>query len=135
MRVSELARLTGVRPTTVRYYEDIGLLPPARRTSAGYRDFGEEDVERLDFVRAAQGLGMRLDEIAEVLALRDGATRPCDYVRALLRDHVSDIDRRVAGLERLRARLVDLDARADRLQNDSGAGSASCPIIDHVRRT
>ncbi|WP_159943343.1 MULTISPECIES: heavy metal-responsive transcriptional regulator [unclassified Nocardiopsis] len=134
MRIGELARRGGVNPGTVRYYERIGLLPAVRRTSAGYRVYDEADVERLGFVRAAQRLGMRLDEIAEVLALRDADQRPCAYVRGVLHDHVADIDRRLGELQRLREQLLDLDARADQLTREADAASASCPLIDHVHR-
>ncbi|WP_116246659.1 heavy metal-responsive transcriptional regulator [Nocardiopsis sp. FIRDI 009] len=133
MRIGELARRAGVNPRTVRYYEDIGLMPPARRTGGGYRDYGGADAERLGFIRAAQRLGLRLDEIAEALALREDDRRPCDYVRRTMRDHVADIDRRIAELRRLRRELVDLEARADRLTATPDTASASCPLIDHVR--
>lgn len=134
MRIGELARKVGVNPKTVRYYESIGLLPAAERTSSGYRVYDEGDAERVGFIKAAQRLGMRLDEIAEVLALRDADKRPCSYVRGVLHEHVADIDERIAELQRLRRQLVDLDERADQLASDPDAVSASCPLIDHVRR-
>ncbi|MHA6806186.1 heavy metal-responsive transcriptional regulator [Salinifilum ghardaiensis] len=133
MRIGELARQVGVNPKTVRYYESIGLLPAAERTSAGYRVYNQGDVDRLGFIKAAQRLGMRLDEIAEVLALRDADQRPCGYVRGVLHEHVTDIDHRIAELQRLRQQLLDLDQRADRLAADPDATAASCPLIDHVR--
>lgn len=134
MRIGELAAQVGVNPKTVRYYECIGLLPTPERTSAGYRVYGEGDRERLGFIKAAQRLGMRLDEIAEVLALRDADRRPCGYVRTVLHEHVTDIDARIAELQRLRGQLLDLDARAEQLAAAPEAGAASCPLIDHVRR-
>lgn len=133
MRIGELARQVGVNPKTVRYYESIGLLPAAERTSAGYRVYNQDDADRVGFIKAAQRLGMRLDEIAEVLALRDAEQRPCGYVRSVLHDHVTDIDNRIAELQRLRQQLLDLDQRADRLAADPDATTASCPLIDHVR--
>ncbi len=134
MRIGELAAHVGVNPKTVRYYERIGLLPAAERTSAGDRVYDEGDRERLGFIRAAQRLGMRLDEIAEVLALRDADRRPCGYVRGVLREHVADIDGRIAELQRLRGQLLDLDARAEQLASAPETALASCPLIDHVRR-
>lgn len=134
MRIGELARKVGVNPKTVRYYESIGLLPSVERTSAGYRIYGEDDADRMGFIKAAQRLGMRLDEIAEALALRDADQRPCGYVRRVLHDHVVGIDNRIAELRHLRTQLLDLDARADELASDPDAESASCPLIDHVRR-
>jgi len=133
VRIGELARVVGVNPKTVRYYESLGLLPPAERTSAGYRIYGPDDAGRVGFIKAAQRLGMRLDEIAEVLALRDADQRPCGYVRRVLHEHVSDIDDRIAELRRLRAQLVNLDARAEELAADPRAESTACPLIEHVR--
>ncbi|GAA4858444.1 heavy metal-responsive transcriptional regulator [Saccharopolyspora cebuensis] len=134
MRIGELAGTAGVNPKTVRYYESIGLLPPVQRTSAGYRVYHQADVDRLSFIKAAQRLGMRLDQIAEVLALREADQQPCGYVRSVLHQHVTEIDDRIAELQRLRRQLVGLDARADQLAADPDATSASCPLIDHVRQ-
>lgn len=133
MRIGELARAVGVNPKTVRYYEGIGLLPAAERTSAGYRVYDDADVARVRFIRTAQRLGLRLDEIAEVLALRDADQRPCGYVRSVLHEHVVDIDERIAELQRMRWQLLSLEDKADRLVFDPGAEPASCPLIDHVR--
>lgn len=134
MHIGELARNVGVNPKTLRYYETIGLLPAAERTSAGYRVYGQGDADRVGFIKAAQRLGMRLDEIAEVLALRDANKRPCSYVRGVLHEHVCAIDDRIAELLRLRQQLVDLDTRADQLTSEPDAATASCPLIEHVRR-
>ena len=134
MRIGELAGHMGVNPKTVRFYESVGLLPVAERTSNGYRIYGGGDIERVSFIKAAQRLGMRLDEIAEVLALRETDQRPCGYVRGVLHEHVADIDDRIAELQRLRGQLLNLDARADELASDPDAAPASCPLIDHVRR-
>lgn len=134
MRIGELARAVGVNPKTVRYYEKVGLLPAAERNGAGYRVYGHGDADRVGFIKAAQRLGMRLDEIAEVLALRDTDQRPCGYVRGVLHEHVADIDAKIADLQRLRDQLVDLDARADQLGPEPDAAHRSCPLIDHVRR-
>lgn len=133
MRIGELAGQTGVNPKTVRYYESIGLLPTAERTSGGYRVYGDHDAERVSFIKTAQRLGMRLDEIAEVLTLRDANKRPCGYVRDVLHEQVSDIDNRITELQRLRRDLVDLDAHAEHLVADPTAATASCPLIEHVR--
>ena len=79
MRISQLAERTGVPATTLRFYETAGLLPAAR-TSAGYRRYGDEAVERLAFIGAAKRMGLALEEIAEVLAVRD--TGRCRDVKA-----------------------------------------------------
>ena len=80
MRIGQLAERFGVNTKTIRYYESIGLLPSPVRRPSGYRVYGESDAERLAFVRTAQRFGLHLDQIGEILGLRDRGERPCDYV-------------------------------------------------------
>lgn len=113
MRIGEAAGEVGINPKTVRYYESIGLIPEAVRTPAGYREYGPEDVERLRFVRAAQRLGLSLDDIREVLAFRERGELPCSYVLEVVRRRTDEIDRRVSELLALREELAGLVARAE----------------------
>ena len=87
MRISELSGTTGVPASTLRFYEQRGLLP-ADRTSGNYRDYGDGAVDRLAFIGAAQDLGLRLDEIRELLVVRDGGA--CRDVRAQLRPRLRE---------------------------------------------
>jgi DNA-binding transcriptional MerR regulator len=136
MRIGELARRAHVNPKTVRYYEGIGLLPVPERTSAGYRVYIVADEELLVFIKAAQRLGLRLDEIGEILAFRERGELPCGYVRQVLRREVADIEQRVAELDYLRAELTALDAEADQLSSTADGGPATCcPLIGHRRRS
>jgi len=130
MRIGELASRVGVNPKTVRYYEGIGLLPPAEREPSGYRDYDGQDVDRLRFIRTAQRLGLSLGEIAEILAFRERAERPCDYVLEVLDRQVADLDRRMAEMAELRGELTALKARADDLPIDE---SSYCTVIEHAR--
>jgi len=131
MRIGELADRLGVNTKTIRYYEGIGLMPPPERTPAGYRVYEENAVERLTFIKTAQRLGITLDEVREILALRDRGERPCGYVRGVLRREVAEINERMRELEALRAELVALDRVADDLPD---VEPGSCRIIDHVRQ-
>lgn len=131
MRIGELARRLGLNPKTIRYYEHRGLLPAPARTPSGYRLYGEDDVERLGFIRSAQRLGMTLDEIGEVLALREHGQQPCAYVRQVLRREVAAIDQRVRELRHLRRELTALEAMADELPEAPGS---ICRLVDHVRQ-
>lgn len=128
MRIGELASRIGVNPKTVRYYEGIGLLPPPEREPSGYRDYDDHDVDRLRFIRTAQRLGLSLSEISEILAFRERAERPCDYVLEVLDRQVADLDRRIAEMVELRRELTALKARADRLTNEEGC---YCAVIEH----
>lgn len=101
--IGDLARRAGVSTKTIRYYEEVGLLPPPARTASGYRLYAEADAERLAFIRAAKDFGFGLGEIREILAVRDRNEAPCPYV-----------------LELVTEKLVDLRARIQRLESLSG---------------
>ena len=130
MRIGELAGTLGLNPRTIRYYESVGLLPEPERTSGNYRSYGAEDVRRLRFIKAAQRLGLTLDEIREVLAFAERGQPPCGFVRDRLRAEVAAIDARIAELQALRGELADLEARAERLPPTT---NGYCPII-HVNQ-
>jgi DNA-binding transcriptional MerR regulator len=131
MRIGELAGELGLNPRTIRYYEGIGLLPEPERTGGNYRAYGQEDVERLRFIRAAQRLGLTLDEIGEVLAFAERGEPPCEFVRERLRREVAAIDARIAELQALRGELAELEAKAGRLPPP--AEGKYCPLV-HVNR-
>jgi len=130
MRIGELADQLGLNPKTIRYYESIGLLPQPERTPSGYRDYDGRAGELLTFIKTAQRLGISLDEIREILALRERGEQPCGYVRGVLRRQVDEIDERIAELRQLRKELVTLDQLADELP-DPGPGR--CRLIEHAR--
>jgi DNA-binding transcriptional MerR regulator len=106
LRVGELAGAAGVAPDTVRYYERAGLLPPPRRTPAGYRAYDPDAVDRLRFIQGAQRLGLRLRDIADLLAVRDTGVCPCEPAEQLLRRRLAELDAEMARLAALRAEMV-----------------------------
>lgn len=106
LRVGELAELAGVAPDTVRYYERAGLLPAPARTPAGYRSYDVDAVDRLRFIQGAQRLGLRLREIADLLAVRDTGVCPCEPAEQLLRRRLAELDAEMARLAALRAGMV-----------------------------
>lgn len=117
MTVSQFANRVGATADTVRYYERIGLLPEPRRTASGYRLYEEADVDRLRFVKQAQTFGLSLDDIAELLDVRDRGLCPCGHTRTLLEGRVAEIEAQMAELTELRdqihtmlATLADRDA-------------------------
>jgi DNA-binding transcriptional MerR regulator len=130
MRIGELANQLGINTKTIRYYEEIGLVPPAPRTPSGYRDYSDTDTTRLIFIKSAQRLGLSLEEIGEILSLRDRGEAPCAYVRDVIAQQLSSIDKRIAELRALRTELRELDAAAAQLPEIDGA---TCRIIEHVR--
>ena len=130
MRIGELASQLGINTKTIRYYEQIGLIPPAPRTSGGYREYTDIDADRLTFIRTAQRLGLSLEEVAEVLSLRERGERPCAYVRDVIGQQLGSIDKRIAELRSLRAELRQLREAADSIGEVDGA---TCRIIEHVK--
>ena len=114
MRIGELATKTGVPAKTIRYWEQLGLLPPPARTPAGYRNYQPDAATRLGFIRAAQSIGLSLGEIREILAVRDRGELPCAHVAALIDRHATELTERIAALEAMRRDLERL-ARAARI--------------------
>jgi DNA-binding transcriptional MerR regulator len=132
MLIGELARRTGVNPKTIRYYEEVGLLPRAARLPSGYRQYTEEDVERLAFIRNAKALGVTLEEIKEVLAFRDRGVAPCPYVLKLLDAKVKEIQGRIRGLRVLAEDLRRLQRTAAKIPTKKLTAKARfCHILEN----
>lgn len=130
MQIGEVAELVGVDAPTIRFYESVGVLPEPERTASGYRSYEPPDVERLRFVVRARSLDLGLEDIREIVALRDGGEAPCGYVRGLLDRQAEIIARRIAESEALAAELGELRRRARRI-SDELADSEVCPILQH----
>ena len=129
MRIGELARLTGVSTKTIRYYEDIGLLPPPEREPNGYRDYDEEAVGRLRFIRDAQATGLTLTEISSILDLRGKGVATCHHVLGLLERHLEDLDRHIAKLKETRKQLAAITERARSLDPADCTDPIRCQTI------
>ena len=129
MRIGQLADRIGVTTKSIRFYESIGLLPDPARTPSGYRDYAETDAERLTFVKTAQRLGLSLDEIREILALRERGQQPCGYVADVLARQVASLDDRIREMRALRDELNRLQARAEAGCDDG----TFCGVIEHGR--
>lgn len=127
MTRGQLARLCGVGPETIRFYERRGLIPEAPRSSGGYRRFGEEAMKRLIFIRRAKGLGFSLPEIGELLSLHDEPAGDRARVKQITESKLAEIESKIADLDRMRATLAELAEQC------SGHGPVNgCPIIDAI---
>lgn len=124
MRRGELAHRSGCNVETVRFYEKQGLLPPPPRTAGGHRQYAQHHLKRLTFIRRSRELGFTLDQIRDLLALVDGSEWTCAEVRAMTLEHVADIRRKVADLQKLAGILDDMAAQC------SGGAVPQCPIVD-----
>jgi DNA-binding transcriptional MerR regulator len=129
MLIGEVARRSGVSAKTLRYYEDIGLVEPARRSPSGYREFDEDVLERLAFIRSSQALGLSLGEIRSVVALRDKGDVPCGHVLELLRARAEDIGSTIRELRLLQAELHRLVERAEHLDPADCSPRQVCHLI------
>ena len=138
-QISKLSERTGVPAKTIRYYEEIELLPPAQRAENGYRIYDETDVERLRFIRRARALDFALDDIDEILAFREQEEPPCRYVMNLMGDQIEQITTRIRDLERLRDELTALHEAGKQLPEDVQMRTCVCHLIevgiDHGQET
>ncbi|SDE73650.1 transcriptional regulator, MerR family [Massilia sp. PDC64] len=124
--IGEAARASGVTAKMVRHYESIGLLPPARRTEAGYRLYGSDDVRMLQFIHRGRALGFSLDQIADLLALWRDKHRASADVRRLALEHIEELDRKIAELEAMKRTLASL------AESCHGDARSDCPILDDL---
>jgi len=111
--IGELSNLTGIKVETIRYYERIGLLSAPPRTAANYRTYDQFQVGRLGFIRRARELGFSIDEIRKLLALADQQGQSCESVDEVARQHLADVDRKIADLKGLRRELNAIIRQCD----------------------
>jgi Cu(I)-responsive transcriptional regulator len=123
MNIGEAADASGVSAKMIRYYEEIGLVRPAHRTTSNYRVYGEDEVHRLRFVRRARSLGFSLDETEQLLALWADKARTSAEVKKLALDHIAELEEKIAGLQAMVGTLRQL---ADCCHGDE---RPNCPIL------
>jgi DNA-binding transcriptional MerR regulator len=126
LMIGELARRTGTKVNTIRFYEDIGLMPKAARTASGRRTFGEEDVRRLAFIRNGRDLGFSTDELRSLISLSEQPDRDCGEAGAIARSHLADIEARIVRLRRLRDELEQVATTCE------GGRIGDCRVIDAI---
>jgi MerR family copper efflux transcriptional regulator len=129
MRIGELAEQAGISTKAIRYYEQVGILAPPARTASGYRTYDPSALGRLEFVRAAQAVGLTLGEIRRIMAFRDEGQAPCAHVTDLLQRHAADLDTRIRELQQLRGELRQLAERAATLDPEQCPPERVCHII------
>jgi len=132
VQIGKVAQTLGVNPKTIRYYEEIGVIPEAPRNSAGYRLYDRDDFDRLSFILRARSLDFSLDDIGEILSLREDGEAPCLYVTELVDKRISDIDARIEGLNQLRHELEDIREEAQSLpREDILCKDCICHLIEN----
>jgi DNA-binding transcriptional MerR regulator len=101
VQIKQLSRRTGLPEKTIRFYEAVGVLPPPKRRPNGYREYGEADVARVRFVAGLRRLDFSLDDVGEILAMRDRREAPCRVVLDRLSARADEIAQRITELRRL----------------------------------
>lgn len=128
MKIGALASRSGLPIKTLRYYEDLGLLPAVGRSEGGYRLFGEESLRRLEFIRRLKSLGLTLDEIQECLAVHDAGELPCGDIQRQLQRQIDLVDER---LRELRLFRKELESLLQNWQSDPAPNTAViCPNLN-----
>lgn len=126
MNIGAAAKASGVSAKMIRHYESVGLLPPASRTDAGYRLYGEKDIRTLQFIRRSRDLGFSIEEIRGLVSLWQDQTRPSREVKALARQHLDFLDRKLEELQSMKNALSHL---VDCCHGDE---RPDCPILDNL---
>jgi len=121
--IGELAKRTDTKVQTIRYYEEIGVMPKAIRAANNRRLYNEIHLERLTFIRHSRELGFSLDDIRNLLELSDQPDRPCEEVDAIARGHLKEVERKIAALQVMQAELKRM------ITNCSGETISDCRII------
>lgn len=113
MQIRQVAQQLGLNPQTLYFYERIGLIPEPTRSPAGYRLYGQADLERLHFIGNAKALGLSLEEIKELLVLQEGEQFSCQEVKQRLLKKMAQLDQKIHDLQALKAQLEPLLEQCD----------------------
>jgi len=132
LRIGELAAELGLNPKTIRYYEEIGLLPTARRSANGYRFYDSADRERLQFINKAKAVGLTLEEISEILTVRRNGMQPCEHVLGLLDHKLMAVEEQLRAFSDFRQELLTLHEEARQTMR---ADACVCGIIEQHKIT
>ena len=126
LKIGDLARATGTKAETIRFYEKIGLMPPPARTGGNYRDYNGEHLKRLNFIRHARGLGFEIAEVRSLLDLSDHPDRDCAEADEIATGHLRAVEAKIAQLEALRGELARM------LSECRGGRVATCRVLEVI---
>jgi MerR family copper efflux transcriptional regulator len=127
MNIGQVASEAGMAPTTVRYYEQRGLIGEVTRTASGYRQYGHETVNRLRFIKDAQKIGFSLQDIQELLELHLHDTKSCPQVQARATQKIIAIEERITELTKMQGLLEGLVESCS-----ASAPSGDCPLLSSL---
>ncbi len=130
MRIGELAQQTGLTTKTLRYYEQIGLMQEPDRHANGYRDYGDDAIDRLRFIRDSQAAGLTLAETGEIVGMKAAGQSTCAHTRDILAHHLADVDAQIDRLLATRTELRAMAERAATMNPESCDDPARCQVIE-----
>jgi MerR family copper efflux transcriptional regulator len=130
--IGVIARQAGCTVPTIRYYEEIGLLPAAPRTGGGQRHYGPAALRRLTFIRRCRDFGFSIEQVRELVALIDEPDRPCVEARAVAVGHLGEVRKQLAELQSLEADLARFVASCDTAC--AGGAAVDCTILEDLAR-
>ncbi|MEM7715204.1 MAG: heavy metal-responsive transcriptional regulator [Cyanobacteria bacterium P01_A01_bin.68] len=132
LKIGELARATRLTVGTLRYYSDIGLLKPIHRGDNGYRYYAINASEQVEFIKKAQTLGFSLEEIKQILDVRDGGEVPCDLVQSLLENKIEQLAIQIKQMTLFKGELEEYRANWANKSNTTLKKEEVCPLIASV---
>jgi MerR family copper efflux transcriptional regulator len=120
LKIGDVAKLSGIGIEALRFYEKSGLIERPARTESGYRMYGRDVLDRLDFIKQSQALGFSLDEIKRIIEDARAGTSPCDDVREIVRLRLEELDERMREMRRYRKELSETLEEWDRVGRAPG---------------
>lgn len=132
LTIGALAKATGLTTPTIRYYEEIGLLPQAHRTESGQRHYSKSDIERLTFIKQCRDFGFSIERVRMLLDLSVSRERDCSETRDIAQCHLEEVREKLAELRALEARLEGFVERCD--EACIGGPGTDCVIFEDITR-
>ena len=126
LNIGDTAVTSGVSAKMIRHYEEIGLIPKAKRTASGYRMYSEADIHVLRFIKHARKLGFSIKQIAQLLSLWRDHRRSSSKVKNLAVEHIKELEEKILEMHAMKATLEDLVAHCH------GDNRPECPILDEL---
>ena len=131
-KIGELAKQTGLAVGTLRYYSDLELLQPAQRGDNGYRYYDRDARQQVEFIKKAQALGFTLEEIRQILNVRDRGEKPCDLVKDLLNHKIEQLELQIEQMTLFKAELEGYRTAWTNNRDFQSQPEEVCPLISSV---
>lgn len=132
LKIGELAKQTGLTVGNLRYYSDIGLLQPVHRGDNGYRYYAQNASEQVEFIKKAQSLGFTLEEIKQILDVRNDGEIPCNLVQSLLNNKIEQLAIQIKQMTLFKRELEEYRAIWANKPESNLKQEEVCPLIDSV---